>query len=70
MRVYKTVSGDTWDLIAFRVYRKIGAEKLMDALIEANSEHINTVIFSAGVSLKIPEVNSPVVLNLPAWKRG
>ena len=69
MRTYKTVSGDTWDLIAFRVYRKVGAEKLMDALIEANSEYIHTAIFSAGILLKIPDVNSPVVLNLPPWKR-
>lgn len=68
MRVYKTVSGDTWDLIAFRVYRNLGAEKLMDALIEANEKYINTVIFSAGINLKIPEVNSPVILNLPPWK--
>ncbi|MBR2208897.1 MAG: tail protein X [Synergistaceae bacterium] len=69
MRIYKTTSGDTWDLIAFRVYRKVGAEKLMDALIDANSEYINTVIFSAGISLNIPEINSPVVLNLPPWKK-
>ena len=69
MRKYRTIQGDTWDLIAFRMYPKTGGEKLMDVLLEANPEHINTVIFSANVILNIPTVNIPVITNLPAWKR-
>ena len=69
MRTYKTISGDMWDLIAFRLYRNLGAEKLMDALLEANGEYINTVVFSAGVVLNVPEINSPIALNLPPWKQ-
>jgi phage tail protein X len=66
---YRTVQGDTWDLIALRMYPKIGAEKLMDVLLEANPEYMHTVIFPANVILNIPEVNVPVISSLPAWKR-
>ena len=69
MKIYRTVQGDTWDLIALKMYPKIGAEKLMDILLEYNLEHINTVIFSANVKLNVPEVSVPVISNLPAWKR-
>lgn len=67
MREYVTVQGDTWDLIAFRVY---GSEKYMTTLIEANPEYRETVFFSAGVKLVVPEVTTPVSSSLPPWKRG
>ena len=67
--IYRTKQGDTWDLIALKVYPKIGGEKLMDVLLEHNPDHIHTVIFSANVILNIPDVDIPVVSNLPAWKR-
>ena len=69
MKTYRTVQGDTWDLIALRMYPKIGGEKLMDILLEYNSEHIHTVIFPANVILKIPDVDVPVISTLPPWKR-
>ena len=69
MITYRTVQGDTWDLIALRMYPKIGAEKLMDVLLEANPEHMHTIIFPANVILNIPEVDVPVISSLPAWKR-
>ena len=69
MRTYRTEQGDTWDLIALRMYPSIGAEKLMDVLLDANPEHIHTVIFPANVILNIPEVSVPVISSLPAWKR-
>lgn len=67
--IYRTQQGDTWDLIALRMYPKIGGEKLTDILIEANPKYVHTVIFSANVILNIPDVNVPVISNLPAWKR-
>ena len=70
MRKYRTIQGDTWDLIAFRMYPTIGGEKLMDILIEANPDYVNTVIFPANIVLSIPTVNIPVITSLPAWKRG
>ena len=51
------------------MYPKIGAEKLMDVLLEANPEYMHTVIFPANVALNIPDVNVPVISSLPAWKR-
>ena len=69
MKTYRTVQGDTWDFIAMKMYPKIGAEKLMDILLENNPEHIHTVIFSANIILNIPDVDVPVISSLPAWKR-
>lgn len=66
MKEYVTVQGDTWDLIAFKVY---GSEKHMTKLIEANPEHRETVIFSANVKLNVPEIETPVPDELPPWKR-
>ena len=67
MRKYKTVSGDAWDLIAFREYSGYGGEKLTSELIAANTEHIDTVIFPAGIELVIPEANVPMSKSLPPW---
>ena len=69
MRTYRTIQGDTWDLIALRMYPKLGGEKLMDRLLEVNPEHRSTVIFPADVLLQIPDVDIPVVSSLPPWKR-
>lgn len=64
---YRTVSGDTWDLIAYRVYGKYGRELLMSALIDANPEHIDQVIFPAGIVLDVPEPDIPTPRTLPPW---
>ena len=69
MRVYRTVQGDTWDIIALRMYPKLGGEKLMDRLLEANSKHRDTVSFATNILLQIPDVEIPVVSSLPPWKR-
>ena len=49
MATYKTEQGDTWDLIALRVYDD---EHFMDVLIKANIEHRKTVIFQSGGFIK------------------
>lgn len=65
---YTTTQGDTWDIIAKKVY---GEELLLDVLIEANIKHRQTVIFSAGIKLNVPEIDTEETdLNLPIWKRG
>lgn len=69
MRTYTTIQGDTFDLIAYKLYPKLGREKLTSLLIDANPEHISTVIFSAGIVLNIPEVSVPASSSLPAWMR-
>lgn len=69
MKTYRTQQGDTWDLIALRMYPTIGGEKLTDILLDANPEHIHTVIFPANITLSIPDAEVPVISSLPAWKR-
>lgn len=70
MATIKTIQGDTWDLIAKRQY---GNELFMDALIKANVQHRDKVIFPAGVVLQVPEIDTTSAefeQNLPPWKRG
>ena len=67
MKKYITQQGDMWDLIAFKLWPKLGAEFLMHDLIEANLEHVNRVIFPANIALNIPDIDLPVVKNLPPW---
>lgn len=65
MKIYSTKSGDTWDLIA---YKELGDSKYTDALINVNRDKISNFIFSAGVKLKIPEIEKTTKENLPAWR--
>ena len=63
---YVTISGDTWDKIA---YEAMGNEKYMALLMAANRKHIGTVIFPAGVELSIPNVPTETISTLPPWRR-
>lgn len=64
--VYTTELGDTWDLIAYRVY---GNEKYMKELVEANIENASTVFFKSGVKLICPDIPIPNYSSAPPWKR-
>lgn len=64
---YTTVSGDTWDIVAYKAY---GNEMYMDTLIKANIEYKDTYIFPAGVALTLPEIELTVSESLPLWKQG
>lgn len=66
-KTYTTILGDTWDFIS---YKTLGNEIYADTLIKANLEYVNTMVFSAGVILVIPEVVEKQSLNLPPWKLG
>lgn len=63
---YRTEQGQTWDIIAFKVY---GDEKQMTTLIEANQQHRNVVFFSANVILNVPTINTTRTAPLPPWRR-
>lgn len=65
MKEYVTKSGDMWDLIAFR---EMGDSKHIDKLMNANRAEIQNFIFSAGVKLKIPDVDNKIKIPLPAWR--
>lgn len=67
MRTYKTISGDTWDMIAYKVY---GDCKYINILMEANPELMETFYFSANVTINCPEITvEPQTDTLPPWKR-
>ena len=66
MKTYTTVQGDMWDKIA---KEQLGDEKYTDLLISENSEYGLVYIFSAGITLNIPEVNEYTAADdLPPWK--
>jgi phage tail protein X len=64
MAKYKTISGDTWDSIA---YKTMGSGYLMDKLIQANKKYCETFIFQAGIELEIPEVEVEQSSTNPPW---
>ena len=62
-----TVEGDTFDGLALEYYND---EKLASAIIQANPDHCDTLIFYAGVSLTIPDVDTVTPPEtLPPWRR-
>lgn len=64
--IYTTISGDTWDYIAFKT---LGSERYTSLLMEVNTKFINTTVFNAGVELTIPVIKTPTPASLPPWKR-
>jgi phage tail protein X len=67
---YTTQSGDTWDLIAKRVYE---SELYADKLMAANPEYISIFAFDSGVELTTPELSEEEqagdTSDLPPWKQ-
>ena len=62
---YTTIQGDAWDLMAWKLY---GDEKHMKTLIEANWSLINTLVFSAGTELVVPDITENPASTLPFWR--
>lgn len=67
MTEYTTIAGDMWDGIA---YKTLGDESYMDRLIQLNPQYRRIFIFSAGITLQIPEAETRISSDLPPWKRG
>ena len=65
-KIYRTVQGDMWDSIAYRV---MGDCKYTDLLINANQKYVDVYMFSAGAELFIPEIPDEYMLPLPPWKK-
>ncbi len=67
---YITVQGDTWDSIALKFYEN---EKLLHYLTKANPKYMDVVIFSANITLNIPELDVPIMGtsndDVPYWRR-
>ena len=67
MRNYKTVAGDTFDLLALMFYDD---EKAASAIIAANPDHCDVLIFESGVELSIPDaVAVALPETLAPWRR-
>lgn len=62
---YTTISGDMWDEISKKVY---GTESGMNTLLEANDKYHDTVIFSSGITLIVPDYTTSNANNLPPWR--
>lgn len=52
MTTYTTISGDTWDKIAKKVY---GDDHAFEKIMEQNGDYIDVLIFGAGIKLSIPD---------------
>lgn len=64
---YITTQGDTFDIIAKRVY---GRENLAHKIIQANFDLRKIVLFPAGVKVICPVLDlTEYNDNLPIWKR-
>lgn len=66
MRQYKTIQGDTWDTVSYRVY---GSEFYTNELLESNRDKQTFAVFSAGVVLNIPDIDIAIDTELPPWER-
>ncbi|MCR4442141.1 MAG: tail protein X [Peptococcaceae bacterium] len=64
--VYKTMAGDTWDILALDAYND---EMKASLLIQANPQYADIIVFPAGIELKIPIVDDAAPDTLPPWKR-
>lgn len=65
-KTYTTIQGDTWDIIALRLYKE---ERYMHVLLEANSEYNKIIVFPANIVLQVPDIVIQEYRNLPPWKR-
>ena len=61
--IYKTVSGDTWDLISYKVY---GFEMYINELMEANTKYRKVLVFNEGVEIICPDIKSKAS-TAPPW---
>lgn len=66
---YTTISGQTWDQIAYELY---GDEYLCDKLMEANRDKLNYFVFPDGVVLNTPDQEdmnqTSISSDYPTWR--
>lgn len=64
---YITRDGDTYDLLAIAFYND---EKKASYIIQANENYIGTLVFEAGIILRVPILDeTDVPETLPPWRR-
>ena len=67
MKIYTTVSGDTFDKIASE---QLGSEYLLPLLLQENQNYRDVLIFSAGVEITIPDTDLDEYETVPEWLLG
>lgn len=65
MTEYITESGDMWDKISYKVF---GDCKFAGEIMAANTAHLDTYKFRAGVRLNIPEISRETKIITPPWR--
>ena len=65
-KTYITRQGDTWDIIAYRLW---GKETLFHHLAAANPNHLGTLVFAPDIVLRVPDLTVPLTVpkTLPPW---
>lgn len=64
-KYYRTISGDTWDIIAKKVY---GSEYRADFLMQSNPSLLDIFQFDEGMRINTPELPEERVVQLPPWR--
>lgn len=63
---YTSIQGDTWDMIAYKVY---GKEHAVDDLIHNNPTLSHITIFPSGCIVTCPDRAPSASRILPPWRR-
>lgn len=68
-KTYTTISGQTWDQIAYEVY---GDEYYCDRLMDSNRDKLEYFVFPDGIVLEVPDknslINTEVPSDYPVWR--
>ena len=64
MSNYTTIQGDTWDMIAKKVYDD---ESYTSLLMEANPQHLDYFVFPEGIVITVPEKPEETD-DMPEWR--
>lgn len=63
--IYKTKSGDVWDVIARKVY---GNESYTSFLMKNNQQYLEYFVFPDGIELECPELPNRKKTTFPDWR--
>lgn len=65
-KYYETVLGDTWDMIAYKLF---GDSMLYNILLDLNEEYSDTLIFGSGIKIKYKEISKSYKESIAPWRR-
>lgn len=65
MKIYTTVQGDTWDVIAKKIYND---EMMAQLLMQENRELLHIFVFSSGIKVRCPKILPKQETGMPKWR--